>query len=70
MGEMLLGRPMFPAKTDIAQLELIMRATGIPNEESWPGVSQLPNFSLISDISHSILQHSSNYFSPPTIRVN
>jgi hypothetical protein len=31
-GEMILGRPMFPGKSEATQFELISRAIGSPNE--------------------------------------
>ncbi|KAM9835976.1 cyclin-dependent kinase 15 [Aulostomus maculatus] len=43
--EMLQGAPAFPGVTDIfEQLQRIWTVLGVPTEESWPGVSQLPNY--------------------------
>lgn len=47
-GELLLGQPVFPGCSDIDQLSRIVRVLGNPNEECWPGVSNLPDYGKIS----------------------
>ncbi|XP_034038134.1 cyclin-dependent kinase 15 [Thalassophryne amazonica] len=43
--EMLQGAPAFAGQGDLfEQLEIIWAVLGIPSEDSWPGVSQLPNY--------------------------
>jgi len=43
--EMLNGYPCFPGVRDVYdQLDKIFRVTGTPTEETWPGVSHLPNY--------------------------
>ena len=43
--EMLNGYPCFPGVRDIFdQLDKIFRVVGTPSEETWPGVSRLPNY--------------------------
>ncbi|KAM7537306.1 hypothetical protein Aperf_G00000064233 [Anoplocephala perfoliata] len=42
MGELLLHKPLFPGKTEINQLELIIDLLGTPNERIWPGMVDLP----------------------------
>ncbi|XP_027147527.1 cyclin-dependent kinase 15 isoform X2 [Larimichthys crocea] len=43
--EMLQGAPAFPGDTDVfQQLQKIWTVLGVPSEDSWPGVSQLPNY--------------------------
>uniref|UniRef100_A0A6Q2X769 cyclin-dependent kinase n=1 Tax=Esox lucius TaxID=8010 RepID=A0A6Q2X769_ESOLU len=43
--EMLQGTPAFPGEADIfEQLQKIWAVLGIPTEETWPGVNELPNF--------------------------
>uniref|UniRef100_UPI0037E7F18F cyclin-dependent kinase 15 n=1 Tax=Semicossyphus pulcher TaxID=241346 RepID=UPI0037E7F18F len=43
--EMLQGAPAFPGVTDVfEQLQKIWTVLGVPSEDSWPGVSQLPNY--------------------------
>ncbi|XP_045906840.1 cyclin-dependent kinase 15 [Micropterus dolomieu] len=43
--EMLQGAPAFPGVTDVfEQLQKIWMVLGVPSEDSWPGVSQLPNY--------------------------
>jgi len=44
-AEMVLrGSPLFPGDSEIDQIFKIFRLLGTPNEESWPGVSQLPDY--------------------------
>ncbi|KAM7153949.1 cyclin-dependent kinase 15 [Macrochelys suwanniensis] len=43
--EMLQGQPMFPAVTGtLEQLEKIWAVLGGPTEDTWPGLSKLPNY--------------------------
>ncbi|KAJ8256038.1 hypothetical protein COCON_G00199020 [Conger conger] len=43
--EMLQGAPAFPGVTDVfEQLQKIWAVLGVPTEETWPGVNELPNF--------------------------
>jgi serine/threonine protein kinase len=43
--EMMNGYPCFPGVRDVFdQLDKIFRVTGTPTEETWPGVSHLPNY--------------------------
>ncbi|XP_051787132.1 cyclin-dependent kinase 15 isoform X3 [Erpetoichthys calabaricus] len=43
--EMLEGVPAFPGTTDACELlQMIWRVLGVPTEDTWPGVSQLPNY--------------------------
>ena len=43
-AEMVTGKPLFPGDSEIDQLFKIFRVLGTPNEESWPNVSQLPDY--------------------------
>ncbi|KLO16731.1 Pkinase-domain-containing protein [Schizopora paradoxa] len=44
-AEMVLrGAPLFPGDSEIDQIFKIFRILGTPSEESWPGVSQLPDY--------------------------
>ncbi|KAH6902581.1 kinase-like domain-containing protein [Coprinopsis sp. MPI-PUGE-AT-0042] len=38
------GAPLFPGDSEIDQIFKIFRILGTPNEDSWPGVSQLPDY--------------------------
>ncbi|KAH8988290.1 kinase-like domain-containing protein [Lactarius hatsudake] len=38
------GIPLFPGDSEIDQIFKIFRVLGTPNEESWPGVKQLPDY--------------------------
>lgn len=43
--EMLQGAPAFPGVADVfEQLQKIWNVLGVPSEETWPGVSELPNY--------------------------
>ncbi|XP_031733908.1 cyclin-dependent kinase 15-like [Anarrhichthys ocellatus] len=43
--EMLQGFPAFPGmKDEFEQLQKIWTVLGVPSEDIWPGVSQLPNY--------------------------
>jgi cell division cycle 2-like protein len=43
MAELLSKEPLFPGKSEIECLQMILKTLGSPTEESWPGLSQLPN---------------------------
>ncbi|CDQ84741.1 unnamed protein product [Oncorhynchus mykiss] len=43
--EMLQGTPAFPGVADVfEQLQNVWTVVGVPTEETWPGVNELPNF--------------------------
>jgi cyclin-dependent kinase 2 len=37
-------RPLFPGDSEIDQLYRVFRTLGTPDEKTWPGVSQLPDY--------------------------
>lgn len=43
---MAMGRPLFPGDSEIDQLFRIFRYMGTPDENIWPGVSQLPDYKV------------------------
>ncbi|KAL5679016.1 hypothetical protein ACJX0J_005401, partial [Zea mays] len=43
-AEMVNQKPLFPGDSEIDELFKIFRILGTPNEQSWPGVSCLPDF--------------------------
>jgi len=43
-AELMLRNPYFPGDSDIDQLSKIFHALGTPTEDSWPGMSSLPDF--------------------------
>jgi len=43
-AEMVTQRPLFPGDSEIDQLFRIFRTLGTPNEDTWPGVTSLPDF--------------------------
>ena len=44
MAEMLIGKPFFFGDCEIGQLFKIFQIMGTPTEETWPGVSKLPEY--------------------------
>eukprot|EP00118_Oscarella_pearsei_P010609 m.66109 g.66109 ORF g.66109 m.66109 type:complete len:339 (+) comp35364_c0_seq12:33-1049(+) len=48
LGEMLNNSPLFPGEHDIEQLCCVLRVLGTPTEETWPGVTELPDFNKIT----------------------
>ncbi|XP_005177739.1 cyclin-dependent kinase 2 isoform X1 [Musca domestica] len=43
-AEMIMRRALFPGDSEIDQLYRIFRTLGTPDENTWPGVSQLPDY--------------------------
>ncbi|KAD4982707.1 hypothetical protein E3N88_19378 [Mikania micrantha] len=43
-AEMVNQRPLFPGDSEIDELFKIFRIMGTPNEDTWPGVTSLPDF--------------------------
>ncbi|XP_061370454.1 cell division control protein 2 homolog isoform X1 [Gastrolobium bilobum] len=43
-AEMVNRRPLFPGDSEIDELFKIFRILGTPNEDTWPGVTSLPDF--------------------------
>ncbi|XP_018914243.2 cyclin-dependent kinase 2 [Bemisia tabaci] len=46
-AEMLTKKPLFPGDSEIDQLFRIFRTLGTPDEDSWPGVTQLPDYKAV-----------------------
>lgn len=44
-AEMVTKRPLFPGDSEIDQLFKIFSIMGTPSEQTWPGVTEYPNFS-------------------------
>lgn len=42
MGELMQHKPLLPGNTEQAQLDLIVKLLGAPNEAIWPGFDKLP----------------------------
>ncbi|CAG0880668.1 unnamed protein product [Cyprideis torosa] len=47
-GELLTGSPLFPGENDIDQLGVVLYVLGSPTPESWPGMTELPDYNKIS----------------------
>ncbi|KAG5414961.1 hypothetical protein IGI04_002528 [Brassica rapa subsp. trilocularis] len=43
-AEMITQKPLFPGDSEIDQLFKIFRIMGTPNEDTWPGVTSLPDY--------------------------
>ncbi|KAJ8946421.1 hypothetical protein NQ314_008903 [Rhamnusium bicolor] len=48
LGEMINRQPVFPGETDIEQLAIVLNTLGTPNEDIWPGLTQLPDYNKIA----------------------
>jgi cyclin-dependent kinase 5 len=46
------GRPLFPGSDVEDQLKRIFKLLGEPTEESWPGVSLLPDYKVRFDCNY------------------
>jgi cyclin-dependent kinase 5 len=44
------GRPLFPGSDIEDQLKRIFKLLGEPNEETWPGVTLLPDYRVTNSI--------------------
>jgi negative regulator of PHO system len=44
MAEMFCGKPLFPGKNNEDQIVKIFKLRGTPSEQTWPHVSELPEF--------------------------
>lgn len=42
-AEMLMKEPLMPGQTEIQMIERIFKTLGTPNDEVWPGFSELPS---------------------------
>ncbi len=43
-AELIIGQPLFKGTNELSTLSKIIEIIGSPNEENWPGVSELPNY--------------------------
>merc|ERR1712094_111020 len=43
-AELMLRKALFPGSSDIDQLFRIFRLLGTPDEQSWPGLTNLPDY--------------------------
>jgi cyclin-dependent kinase 12/13 len=46
-SELLSNKPLFPTDNEQKQISLIFDKCGFPTEDTWPGVSALPNYSKL-----------------------
>lgn len=47
------GRPLFPGNSIPDQLQRIFKVLGTPTDQTWPGVSQLPEYK-VGNLKHVI----------------
>jgi cyclin-dependent kinase 10 len=48
MGELMQHKPLLPGNTEQAQLDLIVKLLGSPNDTIWPGFNKLPSAKLLA----------------------
>lgn len=53
-AELLLGHVVFEGKAEIHQLGLIFGLTGLPDEKTWPGYTQLPNWKATESLKDAL----------------
>lgn len=46
--ELFMGKPLFPGKNELTQIDLIFQMLGTPTEDEWPGVSKLKLYGEMS----------------------
>ncbi|CAL8397358.1 unnamed protein product [Boreogadus saida] len=65
--EMLQGAPAFPGTDDVTeQLRKIWAVIGVPTEQSWPGVSLLPNYRPVKyKVYLEVCEHAATCALPP-----
>jgi hypothetical protein len=44
MGELFMGKPMFPGDSEIGMIIKITEILGKPSSEEWPGIESQPYF--------------------------
>jgi cyclin-dependent kinase 12/13 len=61
IAELELGRPLFPGRTDIEQMDLVCRTLGTPSEDIWTGLQRMPAYEsvLLATASYSSTLRSS-----------
>jgi len=47
LAEMINNSPLFPGENDIDQLSTVFRLLGTPNPNTWPGLTELPDYNKI-----------------------
>lgn len=47
MAELLTGKPIFDGKTELAQIDKIVKIMGTPNETNWPSIKEVPNYAKL-----------------------
>ncbi|XP_059479517.1 cyclin-dependent kinase 7 [Neocloeon triangulifer] len=57
LAELLLRIPFLPGDTDLDQLTKIFQALGTPTDESWPGLSQMPDYIVFKPQIGTPLRH-------------
>ena len=70
-GELFLQKPLFPGKSEIHQLELIIELLGTPNDQIWEGFSQLPvlkNF-ILKQQPYNNIKHLFTWLSQAGLRI-
>ena len=64
-AEMIMKRPLYPGDSEIDELFKIFRTLGTPDEETWPGVSKLPDYKPTFPNCAPLVPSRSTICSPP-----
>lgn len=49
LGELFARKPMFPANSEMEQLDAIIKVCGSPTPSVWPNVVKLPHYGIVKD---------------------
>ena len=60
-AETAIRRNLFPGRNETEQLELIYGLAGTPNEQTWPGVSSLKNYKVVTSQSSRLRDCAANH---------
>mmetsp|Transcript_15193 Transcript_15193/g.29508 ORF Transcript_15193/g.29508 Transcript_15193/m.29508 type:complete len:327 (-) Transcript_15193:519-1499(-) len=68
-AEMSNGRPLFTGTSEPTQLDKIFSALGMPNEQEWPGLVELPEWPAIKQkLLKKFAQTGKPYMAPPNLK--
>lgn len=71
MGELLAHKPLMPGRAEIHEIQLIVDLLGSPNDNIWPGFSELPNMEnyTLKKQPYNNLKHKFPWLTPAGLRL-